>query len=136
MKPSSFLAAALTLAAATLLVIGPATAKSKRSALTGLWSGGGIVVVANGRQERARCRAQFSQSGPDASFMARCSTRSGTMDQAARLRRTGPNSYAGSFFNPRLKTSGRIHISVRGNRQYVTVRSKRGGAKLTLQRRA
>jgi hypothetical protein len=136
MKASYFLAAAFTLATASLLVIGPATAKSKRSALTGLWSGGGKIVLANGRQERARCRAQFSQSGPGASFAARCSTRSGTIAQAARLRRTGPNSYAGRFFNPRLKTSGRIHIIVRGNRQYVTVRGKRGGAKLTLQRRA
>jgi hypothetical protein len=136
MKASSFLAAAFTLAAASLLVVGPATAKGKRSALTGLWSGGGKVILANGRQERARCRAQFSPSGPGASFMARCSTRSGTMDQAARLRRIGPNSYAGTFFNPRLKNAGRIHITVQGNRQYVTVRSKRGGAKLTLQRRA
>src|SRR6516164_8357899 len=136
MKSSSFFAAAFALAAASLLVIAPATAKSKRSALTGLWSGGGKVILANGRQERARCRAQFSPSGPGASFMARCSTQSGTMDQAARLRRTGPNSYAGTFFNPRLKSAGRIHITVRGNRQYVTVRTKRGGAKLTLQRRA
>jgi hypothetical protein len=136
MKASSFLAAAIALAIASLLVVGPATAKSKRSALTGLWSGGGKVVLANGRQERARCRAQFSQSGPGASFMASCSTRSGTMAQAARLHRTGPNSYAGTFFNPRLKTAGEIRITVRGNRQYVSVRSKRGGAKLTLQRRA
>jgi hypothetical protein len=136
MKASSFIAAAFTLATASLLVIGPATAKSKRSALTGLWSGGGKVVMANGRLEHARCRAQFSQSGPGASFMARCSTRSGTMNQAARLHRTGPNSYAGSFFNPRLKASGHIRITVQGNRQYVTVRTKRGGAKLTLQRRA
>ena len=136
MKSSSFLAAAFTLATASLLMIGPATAKGKHSALTGLWSGGGKVVLANGRQERARCRAQFSPSGPGATFMARCSTRSGTMDQAARLRRTGPNSYTGSFFNPRLKSAGRIHITVEGNRQYVTVRSKRGGAKLMLQRRA
>jgi hypothetical protein len=136
MKPASFLVAALTLATASVLTIGAATAKGERSALSGLWSGGGKVVLANGRQERARCRAKFSPLGSSASFLARCSTRSGTLNQAASLRRTGPNTYAGRFYNPRLKTSGQIHITVRGNRQRVSVRSKRGGAQITLQRRA
>jgi hypothetical protein len=135
MKPASFLAVAFTLATVSVLTISTATARNQRSALTGYWSGGGKVVLANGRQERARCRAQFSPSGKGASFVARCSTRSGTVDQAARVRWTAPNSYAGKFFNPRTKSAGQIHITVRGNRQYVSVRSKRGGAQLTLERR-
>ena len=135
MKTASFLVAAVALATASAFTIGTATAKTERSALSGFWSGGGRVVFANGRQEPARCRAQFSPSGPRASFTARCSTRSGAVVQAASVRRTGPNSYAGSFFNPRTKSSGQIHITVRGNRQYVSIRSKGGGAQLTLQRR-
>jgi hypothetical protein len=132
MKPASFLAAPLTLAIASAITIGAAMAKSERPALSGVWSGGGTVVLANGRRERAKCRAHFSALGVRAAFMARCSTRSGTVDQAANLRRTGPNSYGGRFFNPRFKSSGRIHITVHGNRQYVSVRSKRGSAQLTL----
>ena len=35
-------------------------ARSEGAALSGLWSGGGIVVYPSGSRERARCRAHYS----------------------------------------------------------------------------
>ncbi len=107
-------------------------AQSEGAALSGAWSGGGTVTYSDGRREHARCRANFSQSGPSVSLSARCATPSGSVEQSARLRRTGPNSYSGSFFNPQFGVSGSIHITVHGRSQSVSLRSGSGSASLTL----
>ena len=107
-------------------------AKAQGVNLSGAWSGGGTVVYSDGHRERARCRAHFSQSGPNVSLSATCATPSGSVEQSARLRKTGPNSFAGSFFNPQFGVSGSIHISVHGNSQSVSLRSSSGSASLTL----
>jgi hypothetical protein len=100
--------------------------------LSGAWSGGGIVRYSDGHSERARCRAQFSQSGARVSLEAHCATPSGSVDQSASLHRVGPNSFAGSFFNQQFNVSGSIHITVHGNSQTVSLRSSSGSASLTL----
>jgi hypothetical protein len=101
--------------------------------LSGSWSGGGIVRYADGHSERARCRVHFSQAGSRVSLEAHCATPSGAVDQSASLRRVGPNSFAGSFFNPQFNVSGSIHITVHGNTQTVSLRSSSGSASLTLR---
>ena len=101
--------------------------------LSGSWSGGGIVRYSDGHSERARCRAHFSQSGAHVSLQANCATPSGSVEQSATLRRVGPNSFAGSFFNPQFNVSGSIHITVHGNTQTVSLRSASGSASLTLR---
>jgi hypothetical protein len=106
--------------------------QAKAEGLAGSWSGGGTVVYSDGHREHARCRAQFS-GGSYVSLEATCATPSGSVSQSARLRRTGANSYSGSFFNPQFNVSGSIHISVHGNTQYVTLRSASGSASLTLR---
>jgi len=108
-------------------------ARSEGAALSGSWNGGGTVLYSDGHRERARCRAHFSQSGPLVSLQALCATPSGSVEQSARLRRTGPNSYSGSFFNPQFNVSGSIHITVHGNTQSVSLRSASGSASLTLR---
>ncbi len=131
--PMIAVASMLALAPFVTMTTAQATEKGGGATLFGSWSGGGTVVLANGRRERATCRARFSPSGPRVSFVARCATRSGNVDQAAKLRRVGPNTYAGNFFNPGNNLSGSIHIKVHGNRQSVSVRSGRGSASLTLR---
>ena len=64
---------------------------------------------------------------------AACATPSGSVAQSARLRRTGPNSYSGSFFNPQFNVSGSIHITVHGNSQTVSLRGGSGSASLVLR---
>jgi hypothetical protein len=101
--------------------------------LSGSWSGGGTVRYADGQSERARCRAHFSQSGSQVSLEAHCATASGSVDQSATLRRVGPNSFSGRFYNQQFNVSGSIHITVRGNTQTVSLRSPNGSATLTLR---
>jgi hypothetical protein len=60
-------------------------------------------------------------------------TPSGSVEQSASLRRVGPNSFAGSFFNQQFNVSGSIHITVHGNTQTVSLRSSSGSATLTLR---
>jgi len=107
--------------------------QAQSEGIGGSWSGGGTVLYADGHREPARCRAHFSQSGSHVSLNAVCATPSGSVDQSASLRQTGPNSYSGSFFNPQYNVSGSIHISVHGNSQYVALRSGSGSASLTLR---
>jgi hypothetical protein len=115
---------------AAAYVASPARAETN---LSGSWSGGGIVRYSDGHSERARCRAHFSQSGARVSLEAHCATPSGSVEQSATLRRVGPNSFAGSFFNSQFNVSGSIHITVHGNTQTVSLRSASGSASLTLR---
>lgn len=100
----------------------------------GSWSGGGVVVFSDGHRERARCRAHYTQSGRRVSLNGVCATASGSADQTANLRQTGPNSYSGSFNNSTFGIQGSIHVSVRGNTQSVSLRGGGGSASLTLRR--
>ncbi len=118
---------------ALLLVASIAAPQSRAEGIAGSWSGGGTVVFSDGHRERASCRAHYSGGGSSVSLSARCATASGSVDQSASLRKTGPNSYSGSFFNPQFGVSGSIHVSVHGNTQNVSLHSGSGSANLTLR---
>ena len=109
-------------------------ARSEPGALAGTWSGGGIVEYVTGNRERARCRANYSGGSSTISVNATCATPSGSISQYARLRKTGANSYAGTFFNSQYNTSGSIHVVVHGNTQSVSIASGSGSASLSLRR--
>lgn len=109
-------------------------AKAETANLSGFWMGTGMVLLSNSGPEPAKCRAQFFQNGPDLAVQAQCATPSGSTEQAARLREVAANTYAGTFFNPEFKIAGTIQITVRDNRQYVTLWSEAGTASLTFWR--
>ncbi|MGO8953980.1 MAG: hypothetical protein ACLPWS_12335 [Rhodomicrobium sp.] len=109
-------------------------AKTQSTDLSGFWSGGGMVIYSGGSREPARCRVLFSQSGPDVAVQAQCATPSGSLEQGARLRQTGPEDYAGTFYNPQYNVAGGIQIAVRDKVQYVTLWSEAASATLTLGR--
>ena len=99
------------------------------------WSGGGTVTYRTGGSERARCRVSYSgRGGAIVSFSGTCATPSGTAEQSGTLRRTGPNSYSGSFYNSQLGVRGRAFVSVNGDSQTVSLRSSSGSATLSLRR--
>jgi hypothetical protein len=109
-------------------------AQSESRSLAGGWSGGGTVRYASGQSERARCHAQYSGGGgSQVTVSATCATPSGSVSQTATLRRVGPNSYAGSFFNPQFNMAGRIHVTTHGNSQSVSIAGGGGSASLTLR---
>ena len=121
-------------AALSLSLLATPQAKSEPAALAGTWSGGGIVAYATGSSERARCQANYSAGAATVSVNATCATPSGSISQYARLRKTGANSYAGTFFNSQYNTSGSIHVVVHGNTQSVSIASGSGSASLSLRR--
>ena len=108
--------------------------QAKAEGLAGSWKGSGVVTFSDGHRERAKCRAHYSQSGQTVSLNGVCATASGSVEQTARLRQSGPDSYAGSFQNAQFGIQGKIHVTVRGNSQTVSLRSDSASASLTLQR--
>jgi len=125
------------LAAGAALVIAPgeAAAEPGPAGLAGSWSGGGWVSFASGSKERARCKVRYTaQSATHFRFSGTCATESGRVSQTATVRKSGANSYAGSFHNSEYDVSGSIRVVVRGNSQTATLTSGSGSAVLTLSR--
>jgi hypothetical protein len=108
--------------------------QAQADGLKGSWRGGGVVTFSDGHRERARCHAHYSQSGSSVSLNGVCATASGNVEQTARMRKIGPDRYAGSFHNEKFGIRGRIHVTVRGDKQRVSLRSNSGSASLTLRR--
>jgi hypothetical protein len=124
-------AAALALGAVTLLP-GPAHGDG----FSGLWRGSGHVNPAEGQRERVRCRVVYRRLSADRyGVTARCATQAVNIDQSGEIRRTGRNSYAGTFYNMEYNVRGRIRVRVSGNRQSVTLSSPQGSGRLTLFKR-
>jgi hypothetical protein len=121
-------------AALSLSLLAMPEARGESATLAGTWIGGGVVAYATGGRERARCQANYSGGSSTISVNATCATPSGSISQFARLRKTGANSYAGTFFNAQYNTSGSIHVFVHGNTQSVSIASGSGSASLSLRR--
>lgn len=103
--------------------------------LAGSWSGGGTVSFLSGSNEKARCRATYVKKSPVVyGVTAACATASGRVSQSARLKKVGPNSYSGSFYNAEYETSGTFYVAVRGNRQNVSINATKGSARMSLSR--
>jgi hypothetical protein len=119
------------------LLAGAITAPQARSEeIAGTWSGGGTVTYASGQQERARCTAHYSGFGSVVSLSANCATSSGSISQPATLRRTGPKTYSGEFFNQQYNVSGTIQVVVHGNTQTVSLKGGSMSGSLTLEYRS
>ena len=123
---------AATVAAAVMFAV-PALAEP--GDLSGAWSGAGAVIYNTGSKEKARCRAQFNKTGSTSySMNATCATASGKVAQSAILRKTGGNSYSGSFKNPDYNVTGSIRVTVNGNSQSVSMSSDAGTASFSMSR--
>lgn len=110
--------------------------KAEAADIEGAWSGGGTVSLASGSSEKARCRARYSRkSATSYALTASCATASGKVNQTASLKKTGENSYSGSYHNKDYNTSGTINVVVRGNTQNISLTSDAGAtASLRLTR--
>jgi hypothetical protein len=125
------LAAPMLMAGLAVVGAQPAMAQS----LEGSWSGGGSVAFTSGQHERARCRAQYRRaSATPYTVTATCATPSGSATQTATVRQVGGNTYQGQFHNSEYNVSGRIYVTVGGNRQSVRLTSESGSASLDLRR--
>jgi len=125
--------AGLAVAAAT---IGGFSEAALADRFEGLWRGSGYVNPAEGQRERVRCRVVYRRlSAERYEVTARCATQAVNIDQVGEVRRTGRSSFSGTFYNMEYNVRGRIRVSVRGNRQSVTLSSPQGTGRLNLFKR-
>ena len=104
--------------------------------ITGSWSGGGSVILANGAKEKARCRATFRPAGGSTFAMAAtCATASAKVSQTAILSKYTATRYGGTFHNPEFNVTGRIRIAVSGNSMTANLSGSQGRATFSLRRR-
>jgi hypothetical protein len=112
----------------------PGTAHA--DSFAGLWRGSGYVNPSEGQREKVRCRVVYRRLSTDRyGVTARCATQAVNIDQSGEIRRTGRNSYAGTFYNMEYNVRGRIRVRVSGNQQSVTLSSPQGSGRLTLFKR-
>lgn len=110
---------------------------AKSRSIVGQWKGGGSFTTPSGSKERTRCRATVRvQSTKRYSVYARCAVASlGIIEQTGMVRRIAKNRYRGRFTNSQYDIHGSIYITLRGNKQYITLRSRGGGkGNLTFRR--
>ena len=119
-----------------LWVMSAAPSIAQSRGLEGYWRGSGFIKVKDAPKERVRCRVTYSRRSSNTySVDAKCASQGANITQSGQVAKTGRNRYAGKFYNSDYNVRGRIRITIRGNRQYVTLRSEAGSGNLMLFRR-
>jgi hypothetical protein len=98
------------IAAVVLMTAAPRAALSVEgpfSALSGSWSGGGMIKKSNGSGERIRCRATYEPSGANLSLRLRCASDSYNFDLTAQVAYQG-GGISGSWQEATRSVSGPI----------------------------
>ena len=119
-----------------LFALGTSQASAKSKSISGYWKGGGSFTTSSGTRERTRCRAKIkARSKKRYSIFAKCSTASlGIIEQSGTVKQVGKNRFRGRFTNEDYDIHGSIQITLRGNKQYMSLRSPSGNGNLTLRR--
>jgi len=145
-----------TAARAGLLVaalsLGGATAQAAMSpfrAMAGSWAGGGVINLANGDQERLRCRAAYDVDGSGSAMRLnlKCASDSYNFDLASDVEyrngaisgvwtessRNASGSLEGRASGDRLEVAARgqsfsanLSLTTHGSRQTVSIRPQQG----------
>ncbi|MGA7805735.1 hypothetical protein [Bradyrhizobium sp.] len=137
------------------LPFGPTEAAlSPFRAMAGAWMGGGTISMADGEQERLRCRAAYDVAGSGAELRLnlRCASQSYNFDLASDVVEYRDGAISGQWTEASRDASGTIEgravgdhieaaargqtfsadlsLTTRGNRQTVSIRPQ-GGADIT-----
>lgn len=111
------------------------SAMAAPASIEGSWAGSGTARHKSGT-EAVRCRVSYSAStGRTFLFNATCATTAGTFRQSGRLVKVSSSSYRGRAYSGQYRATGKVSVSVSGNRQSIRVTSDIGSASLTLRRR-
>jgi hypothetical protein len=103
--------------------------------LAGSWRGGGSVSFLSGKAERARCKASFSKlSATSYAMNATCATASGSVSQSATVRKSGGNTFRGSFYNSEYDTSGSVSLRLSGKSLSAFINATKGTASMSLSK--
>lgn len=118
----AFSAAALA-ALLALPGVGPAqAANSPFTALSGTWSGGGVITMASGAKERIRCRAQYGVdgSGSNLDLRLRCASDSFTFELQSNVAHNN-GVVSGTWAETTRAVGGSLDGSAKGNHIQVRV---------------
>jgi len=120
-----------------LFIVASAPANARSASIIGHWSGGGSLSTFSGTRERTKCRATIKRrQGARYYLYAKCAIASlGLIYQDGILKKVGKNRYRGRFRNEEYDISGWITILLRGNRQYISLKSEGGRGRLVMRRR-
>jgi hypothetical protein len=142
-------ASAGALIALSVATIPTQAAFSPFLAMAGSWSGGGIISMADGQQERLRCRATYNVggSGDELSLNLRCASDSYNFDlssdvayrggavsgQWTESSRNAAGTLAGRASGDHVEVAARgsnfsagLSMTTRGNRQTISIRPEGG----------
>lgn len=123
-KAKSVLAAA---AGAALVALSAAPGKVEASAspflaLSGSWSGGGVITMASGAKERIRCRANYNvdRSGSNLDLLLRCASDSFKFELQSNVAHNN-GTVTGNWAELTRRVGGNIEGQARGSRIQVRV---------------
>jgi len=133
----SNIAAAGCLVAALALAGSPAfAALSPFRAMAGAWAGGGTLSMANGQQERLRCRASYDVAGrgDQLRLNLRCASASYNFDLAGNVEYRG-GAISGEWTEASRNASGTISGRAVGDHVEAAARGQNFSANLSLTTR-
>ena len=146
--PRSRAAARAAVAVLFLFTAAQGHAQDAFESLAGSWSGNGTVTLANGANERIRCRATYALDGGGATLHhnLRCASDSYKFDLSSSVNRHAGGAISGAWREATRNASGRVTgraapgeiqanvdgpgfsanlgIATRGDRQSITIRSQ------------
>jgi len=139
MTGSRITAAGLVMAGALALATGPATSAAPMSpfrAMAGSWSGGGVLDMADGQQERLRCRASYDVAGggEELRLNLRCASPSYNFDLKSQVQYQG-GAISGEWSEASRNASGTIEGRASGDRVEAAARGQNFSAALSLTTR-
>lgn len=128
---ASLLVAALGIAGAPVQA-----AMSPFRAMAGSWAGGGVLTMANGGQERLRCRAAYDVDGGGSAMRLnlKCASDSYNFDLASDVEYRG-GAISGVWTEASRNASGSLEGQASGDRVEVAARGQSFSANLSLTTR-
>jgi len=136
MTKSSIATAGWLLAALTLTASPAAAAVSPFRAMAGSWSGGGRLSMADGEQQRLRCRASYDVAGrgDELSLELRCASDAYNFDLTSNVAYRG-GEISGQWSEATRNASGTIEGRANGDHIEAAARGQNFSANLSLTTR-
>ena len=128
---SKGLGAGALLVALSLAGTASYAAVSPFRAMAGSWSGGGTISMADGQQERLRCRASYDVDGDELHLNLRCASESYNFDLASNVEYRG-GAVSGEWTEASRNASGTLEGRAAGDRIEVAATGQSFSANLSL----
>ena len=136
MKRSNIVMTGLVVAALGAAASPGDAAMSPFGAMAGTWSGGGIISMANGEQDRLRCRASYDVAGTgnELNLNLRCASASYNFDLTSQAQYRG-GAISGSWSEASRNATGSLSGRANGDHIDVAARGQNFAANLSLTTR-